>query len=299
MYKKVKPMVEDKTCEKGTLGWIRDQAKKDGFDSIRNWQNWKIQNQYQNIKNIDQVKKTLNENKIDIKDNKTFYRLWSKINIKDNINDCWVWMRGGNPTGYGYFRMPTKSGKMIGAHCASYMFTKGPIPDGLQVQHICNNRLCCNPYHLELGDKSKNLTYAYKCNMRNSSGENNTGTILTEYQVREIHKIHKDRPELKQWQIAEMFKISQREISGILNGKRWHQIYKEIYNEQEFLIQDTLNNGRIESILISENLNRCIVDEIINIAENKSTEVVFISSEFEEGNQLLKTFNGMVSISRY
>lgn len=64
-------------------------------------------------------------------------------------------------------------------------------------------------------------------------------------------------------------------------------------------ILNELNNGRIDTILISENIDRYAIDKIIDIAENKSTEVIFISSEFQEGIQLLKTFDGMAAILRY
>jgi len=87
---------------------------------------------------------------------------------------------------------------------------------------------CCNPYHLELGTPIKNSEYMVKCNRQNTpTGENNGRAILTEDEVRKIHKIHKDHPGLKQWQIAEMFKIDQARVSSILNGKRWHNIYNE------------------------------------------------------------------------
>jgi hypothetical protein len=40
-------------------------------------------------------------------------------------------------------------GRMIHAHRAYYLMCKGPIPDGLSIDHLCRNRLCINPLHLE------------------------------------------------------------------------------------------------------------------------------------------------------
>ena len=58
---------------------------------------------------------------------------------------CWVW-RGGTGSGYGRFR---SGGRNVGAHRYSWTLFKGPIPDGLQLDHLCRNRLCVNPDHLE------------------------------------------------------------------------------------------------------------------------------------------------------
>lgn len=70
------------------------------------------------------------------------------------IAGCWVWMAGTNNSGYGAM---TVHGKPVGAHRASYMAFVGEIPPGLDVHHICNNRMCVNPHHLEAVTRSKNL----------------------------------------------------------------------------------------------------------------------------------------------
>lgn len=219
---------------KGTLGWIREQAKKDGFDNITVWVKWKgkqniIERLKSKVRNIEQIEKF--ENKEFNNEYKyNFYRFWSKVDIKDNIKECWNWTEFISPDEYGYFKYYDAP---VRAHRMSYELAKGNIDNNKIVMHLCNNRICCNPYHLEVGNYSKNLIYAYKCNRRNCEGENNTGAILTEDQVRKIHKLHKERPELKQWQIAKAFNIGQATISLIINGERWHQIYEEIYQKRK------------------------------------------------------------------
>lgn len=54
-------------------------------------------------------------------------------------------------TGSGY-----GSWRGIGAHRAAYMYAKGPIPRGLLIRHMCHNRRCVNPAHLEVGDEKDN-----------------------------------------------------------------------------------------------------------------------------------------------
>lgn len=69
-------------------------------------------------------------------------RFWSKV---QQSGDCWVWT-SEQSRGYGRIRI---SGRNVLAHRWSYEAMIGPIPDGLQIDHLCRNRLCVNPYHLE------------------------------------------------------------------------------------------------------------------------------------------------------
>jgi hypothetical protein len=51
----------------------------------------------------------------------------------------------------------------IYAHRVSYRIFKGPIPDGMQVQHLCNTTLCVNPAHLVLGNQLSNEAHKVRC----------------------------------------------------------------------------------------------------------------------------------------
>ena len=59
---------------------------------------------------------------------------------------CWLWLGNCNPKGYGRFM---RQGKTFMAHRASYEVHRGPIPEGLQLDHLCRVRCCINPDHLE------------------------------------------------------------------------------------------------------------------------------------------------------
>lgn len=60
---------------------------------------------------------------------------------------CWIWTAGRNRDGYGCFCIGNSRNRL--AHRLSYEFFIGPIPDGLCLDHLCRNRGCVNPEHLE------------------------------------------------------------------------------------------------------------------------------------------------------
>lgn len=79
-------------------------------------------------------------------------RLLSKVGATDD-NGCWGWTGYRNRLGYGVFSLlnpPTASlRKNALAHRFVYETLVGPIPDGLVLDHLCRNRACVNPAHLE------------------------------------------------------------------------------------------------------------------------------------------------------
>lgn len=67
---------------------------------------------------------------------------------------CWVWQRFVNPDGYGIKR---RGERAIGAHRVYYEAKHGPIPAGLELDHLCRVRCCVNPDHLEPVTKRENI----------------------------------------------------------------------------------------------------------------------------------------------
>ena len=72
-------------------------------------------------------------------------RFWSQVKFTDT---CWLWTgsAGGKGGAYGEFRF---CGLRVQAHRWAYEFCVGPIPEGLQIDHLCRVRLCVNSDHLE------------------------------------------------------------------------------------------------------------------------------------------------------
>lgn len=72
----------------------------------------------------------------------TLDRFWSKV---DKSGDCWEWT-AATSGGYGRFGMDGRSWR---AHRVAYILILGEFPEGLELDHLCRNKRCVNPAHLE------------------------------------------------------------------------------------------------------------------------------------------------------
>lgn len=67
---------------------------------------------------------------------------------------CWEWTRGKCSSGYGSIRVKDKKHRV---HRLFYETCFGPVPKGLQLDHLCRNRWCCNPDHMEAVTQQENI----------------------------------------------------------------------------------------------------------------------------------------------
>lgn len=70
-------------------------------------------------------------------------RFWPKV---DKTPTCWLWTGATDPNGYGRVNL---GGRSALSHRVAYELLRGPIPDGLPLDHLCRVPGCVNPDHLE------------------------------------------------------------------------------------------------------------------------------------------------------
>jgi len=83
----------------------------------------------------------------DLEDGHDGGEFWSRA---DRTGLCWPWTGRVNRNGYGYFGRTT-------AHRVAWEIARGPIPAGHDIDHICRNRACVRPSHLEPVTRSENI----------------------------------------------------------------------------------------------------------------------------------------------
>lgn len=126
-------------------------------------------------------------------------RFWEKVD-KNGPNGCWVWTAAKADTGYGQIGV---GGKIRYVHRIVFELVNRTIPEGAEIDHLCRNRPCVNPEHLEPVTCAEN-------NRRKPT------TLLTSKEVDEI-RASTELP----LDLAERFGVSRAHIYSIRLGRCW------------------------------------------------------------------------------
>ena len=89
-------------------------------------------------------------------DESAFARFIVKVNVTPD--GCWLWTGARTKQGYANFTLDARRGSYVFrvGHRVSYEHYVGPIPEGLQLDHLCRVRHCVNPEHVELVTAKEN-----------------------------------------------------------------------------------------------------------------------------------------------
>lgn len=80
------------------------------------------------------------------------------LNKVEYVGDCWLYTGATGKTGYARITLPPGDSKVsIAVHRAVYQALVGPIPEGMELDHLCKNRNCVNPNHLEVVTHTENV----------------------------------------------------------------------------------------------------------------------------------------------
>ena len=125
----------------------------------------------------------------------------------DPETGCWIFTGHIGPKGYGAMRKLGDTSRMYPAHRVFYEQAKGPIPAGKQLDHLCRNRACVNPDHLEPVTNTENQRRGLK-------------PKLTVEIVREIRTTPKTYGSTQA--LARKFGVHPATISDVRNGRGWN-----------------------------------------------------------------------------
>lgn len=93
---------------------------------------------------------------------------WARVNkqgpIHPQLGQCWQWIL--RPSAHGYPYLSLGRSKNVRAHRFAYELLVGPIPLGLTIDHLCENKMCVNPKHLEpttIGENARRASEKTHC----------------------------------------------------------------------------------------------------------------------------------------
>ena len=95
-------------------------------------------------------------------------RFWAKVKPS---GDCLVWGGGKTSNGYGRFGIGSRtdnSRRLVSVHRHVYEDQFGPIPDGLEIDHLCRNPLCVRLDHLEVVTRRENILRSECVSVKNA-----------------------------------------------------------------------------------------------------------------------------------
>lgn len=145
-------------------------------------------------------------------------RFWKYLDA-GALSNCWEWM-GALRNGYGVMSI---GGKVVYTHRFSYELHYGPLAPGVQALHKCDNRKCCNPYHLFAGTHADNMKDMY-AKGRGTGGAKKgcKPVVLTEDDVLEIRRLVAEG--VRYPVLSEQFGVTTSNISMIVTRKRWKHL---------------------------------------------------------------------------
>jgi hypothetical protein len=120
-------------------------------------------------------------------------------------DNCLIWPGGCTSDGYGETFV---NGRVVYVHRIAYEGAFGPIPDGFEIDHLCRNRACCNPAHLEAVTRAVNTR----------RGKNTKLTLEKAREIRALRAEGATYPEL-----VERFAVSDSAIWSVLSGRSWRE----------------------------------------------------------------------------
>jgi hypothetical protein len=143
---------------------------------------------------------------------------WSKVDNKSS-DECWPFKGHIGENGYGQF---WNGHRVVNAHRYAFKSFYGSIPKDKIVCHNCDNRSCCNPFHLTCATQKFNVQ---DCKQKGRS--NDLAKLHPKFYAGELWLIRKLKHKVSRYIASKMFKCSKYTISKIWNSEKY--LCKELY----------------------------------------------------------------------
>lgn len=149
-------------------------------------------------------------------------RFISRIDIQDTAELCWPWLAGQSRDGYGKFRDGWSN---VQTHKKMYEWVHGVcVPSTLHVMHLCHVRICCNPFHLEVGTQQQNnratVEAGNHCNTGAKRGKL-TQELANEIRARYHAGLTDPSKRITQYELFMEYGISREHVKAIIAGRAW------------------------------------------------------------------------------
>ena len=153
------------------------------------------------------------------------------LNAVTKTDGCWLYTGHRDPRGYGIISEGWKPRRNVRAHRLSWELSNGPIPDGMDVCHHCDNPPCVNPAHLFLGTQRDNVMdmiakkragFQTVPECLRHPGSQHGNAKLNEADVLEIRRLRSSG--MQQWKIAQWFSITRGNVGHIVRRQAWAHV---------------------------------------------------------------------------
>lgn len=141
---------------------------------------------------------------------------WQRIAKPDTQDGCWIWTGGKTTAGYGIWSRGRGRHRPY-AHRVAWELANGPIADGMNVLHRCDNPSCVRPDHLFIGTDADNVADKV-AKGRHLRGEDCPWTQPTDEQVAEIRNLYASGG-IRQRDIARRYGVDPSHVSNIVRRK--------------------------------------------------------------------------------